>query len=275
MTASANAQTIREQNRKPQERVTRNVSSSYKPQQWVTDQSKLPKRYLGMDIKWLYQVLSDYSERLSKSEFETSKEYEERIQNHVTLPSPLAVDKEYAFRIEAFELTHQLRYNAEIEEFSTGRFGMICLDADKNLDSVQTFVVCDVGDIDRQRNEYIGSNAYGAKRNIERRRAHSFGLAIGKDGEFSKQFLKGYQGFQDHFVVPRERARQLEGKRMGVLFVGTLHDPRLVAGQSTVISPTMSNPADIRVTRSAVKFRPTRIVYFIDETGDILFERSL
>lgn len=275
VTASSNAQTTRERISKPQERSTRQVSKPYIPQPWVAGQSQLPQRYPGMDIKWLHQILSDHSQRLSKSAFETSEEYEERVRTHATLPPPLAADKEYAFRIEAFELMHQLRYNAETEEFSTRQFGMICLNADRDLDPPQALVVCDVGDLERRNNEYVGSNAYGAKRDIEHRREHSFALAIGKEEDFSKQFLKGHQGFQDRFVVPRERARLLEGRRMGVLFIGMLHDPRLVAGPSTVITPTLSNPVDIRVTRTAVKFRPTRIVYFIVETGEILFERSL
>jgi hypothetical protein len=257
------------------ERATRDASKSYQPQPWVAGQTKLPPRYPGTDIKWLYKLLSKYSERPSKSDFETTKEYEERTRVHAALPSPLAADKEYAFRIEAFELMHQLRYDAEAEEFHTGQFGMICLDADKNVDFQQALVVCEVGDLERREDEYVGSNAYGAKRDIERRREHNFGLAIDKANELSKKFLKGHQGFQDRFAMPRARARLLEGKRIGVLFVGMLHDPHLVPGQPTIIRPTISNPSDIRVTRIAVKFRPTRLVYFTVETGEVLFERNL
>jgi len=270
------AQTMmRDRTIKPRDTATRDVTATYKPQPWTPGQSQLPRNYQGMDIKWLFQLLSKYSEGLLKSDFETAKEYEDRIKSNSTLPLPLAADKEYAFRIEELESGHQLRYDAETEEFKTGQFGMICLDADEKSAARPSFVVCDVGALNRSKSEYVGSNAFGATRDIHRSREHSFGLAIGKEDDFSKQFLRGYRGFQDSFVMPRARAKMLDGKRIGVLFVGLIQDPHLLTGQPTIITPTISDPTDIRVTRTAVKFRPTRVVYFVIETGEILFERPL
>lgn len=228
-----------------------------------------------MDVKWLYRMLSPSSERLTKGEFETTQEYELRVREPSSLPPPLTRAHEYPFRIEAFELTHRLRYDADTEQFGTGQFGKTCLDANKSPELEHAYVVCDVSDLESQEGGYVGSNAYGASREVRRLREHRFGLAILKEDPFSSQFLKGYQGFQDHFFVPRDRARLSESKRVGVLFVGRLMDARLIAGQSTIITPTVSNPSDFRVTRTAVRFTPTRVVYYVIETGDILFERAL
>ena len=248
----------------------------YVPQPWVAGKSYLQTNYRGIDVKWLYRLVSKNSVRLVKSEFETFKEYEERILQYASLPPPLTADQEYAFRMVNFELEHNRpRYNAEREEFFTQHRGMMCPDADKKSDSGQTLVVCDVSDIEMHNSYYVASNAYGVKINVQRIRGHSFGLAIDKEDPFSKQFLWSIRGFQDSFAVPRERALLLDGKVIGLLFVGTLQDGRLITGRPTIITPTIDNKSDFLITSSSIKFRPTRIVYFIVETGEILLERSL
>ena len=272
------AQQIKENSVKPANprgRAAPVPSKLYFPQPWVGGQSRLPPNYSGIDVKWLYKTLSVSASKMIKSEFETAEEYGRRLRDQSALPAPLNSDDEYSFRIAVFELMHRLSYDADTEQFSTAQFGMICLDAEKSPELTEKFAVCDVSSLEKEEEEYVGSNSYGSSREIRRRREHSFGLAISKSDSFAVQFLKEYRGFQDRFSIPRDLARLTEGRKIGLIFVGRLVSPQFISGRQTIIIPTISNPSDIRVKRTAVHFKPSRIVYFMVETGEILFERII
>lgn len=251
-----------------------NANDNWSPEPWIDNQRQLRPGFSGIDVKKLYAFLGSKASVMRRREFETSTEYEHRIADISSALAPLKADSLYAFRIKDFELYRRFRYDADKQEYYTGQFSYLCLNSEEVGVSQARYKICDAAPVDEGSDEYVGSNTYGASRLVERRREHQFGLAIEASDQFFSRFFKSHFGFQDRFHVPLEKAKSISGKTLGVLFVGHFLEPQLVSGHTTIISPTINSPQDIRVRRTGVPFKPKLVVYYVVETGEVLEQRE-
>lgn len=247
----------------------------WQPEPWIVNQRQLHPGFSGIDVKNLYAFLDSKASIMTRGEFETSTEHEQRMAEMSSALAPIKADSLYAFRMTDFELWKRLRYDADKQEYHTEQFGYLCLKSEEVGASRPLYRICDVAPVDEDSDKYVGSNAYGASRAIERRREHQFGLAIEASDQFFSRFYQSHFGFQDRFHVPLEKAKSISGKTLGVLFVGNFLEPRLVPGKTTTIKPTISSPQDIQVRRTGVPFKPRLVVYYVVETGEVLEQREL
>lgn len=245
------------------------------PEPWIVNQRQLHQGFSGIDVKKLYAFLESKASVMRRGEFETSTEYEQRMADMSSALAPLKADSLYAFRMTDFEFWRRFRYDADKQEYHTEQFGYLCLNSEEVGVSRPRYKICDVAPVDEDSDKYVGSNAYGASRAVERRREHRFGLAIEASDQLFSRFYQSHFGFQDRFHVPLEKAKSISGKTLGVLFVGHFLEPRLVSGHTTTISPTISSPQDVRVRRTGVPFKPRLVVYYVVETGEVLEQREL
>lgn len=146
------------------------------------------------------------------------------------------------------------------------------------------WVTCKVAPIERKKDTYIGTNAYGARsRTVERTEGHDFAVAIPKGSvvlrtTFSKdRELTDYYRLRDRLRVPLEKARNLKGMELALLFIGRVMDAKIIKGRATLIKPKVDDSypiMDVFITQDAVPFEIKKIVFYVVQTGEILWQRA-
>lgn len=73
--------------------------------------------------------------------------------------------------------------------------------------------------------------------------------------------------------VPIEKAKSLKDLQIGALFVGTITKAEVVRVRTERTEPTLSIAIDTKVEVEGLNFRPTRLIYYVVRTGEIIGER--
>lgn len=136
---------------------------------------KLPPNYKGTDIAKLYAILAKKAP-LKKEEFETTAEYEKKIAEAV--PGDI-----YAFKIDAGSILHGLSvspYDADTQKFQIS-LETEWLSKFTFKDYRASFIV---KTIDKGSHSYVGSNAFGATREVTSFSATQYGLALVNQQDF-------------------------------------------------------------------------------------------
>lgn len=130
---------------------------------------KLPPNYKGTDIVRLYSLLAKKAP-LKKEEFETTAEYEKKINAGIS-------DDIYAFKIDEGTGLHGLElspYDADSQKFQ------ISLETEwlsqYTFEDYRASII--VKSLSKGTDSYIGSNAFGAKRLVTNFKAIQYGLAL-------------------------------------------------------------------------------------------------
>lgn len=95
--------------------------------------------------------------------------------------------------------------------------------------------------------------------------------AFSKDRE-----LTNYYKLRDRLRVPLEKARNLKGMEVALLFIGRVTDAKIIEGAGARVEPKIDSgiPVDIFTTEEAVPFELKKIVYYVVQTGEILWQRA-
>lgn len=256
------------------------VAKPWEPTVFTLDTDRLPPNYHGLDPVKFYEMFKSKVENIKKGEFETAKEFAQRTANKNLLLSPINTSDLYAFRISNFR---PLVYDADIQAYHFyGHLGYSCGGAYSSGKN-KNWVTCKVDSISRKTDTYAGSNAFGASRNVERTEGHDFALAIPKGSvalraAFSKdREITDYYKWRERFRVPLEKARNLKGMELALLFIGRVTDAKIVKGEGWRVMPTIDDnlgPRDIDITEDAVPFEIKKIVFYVVQTGEILWQRA-
>jgi hypothetical protein len=239
----------------------------------------LPPNYLGINPVKFFEMFKSNVEKLKKGEFETSKEFAQRTANKDLLLSPINTSDLYAFRISHTFIKNFIKYVADTQTY---RIDYTCEET-YSFGKDKNWVTCKVAPIKEEEDTYIGSNAFGAgSRTVERTRGHNFAIAILKGSvtlraAFSKdRELKDWYKLRDRLRVPLEKARNLKGMELALLFIGRVTDAKIIEGCTTIIKPKIDDaiPLDVFITEDAVPFDIKKIVFYVVQTGEILWQRA-
>lgn len=232
--------------------------------------ASLPENYIGSDPAKIINIIQSTSDSLKKGEYETSKEYNERVKNS-TSTSKIRPDQRYAFRLNFI----QTSYDADTQTYQIGgKYGQWC-QSTYSFGQSKGWTTCRISKILRVTDSYTGSNAYGATRSIERERGRDASIALKTStlpSVFSPNKLLGKDdySFTDNLYVPLEKARTLKDKTIGVLFVGNIISNSIVEGRGFLVEPKINNPKDIIIIDDGIPFNLTNIVYYVIQTGEIV-----
>ena len=247
------------------------VVKPWEPTAFDQDVGRLPPNYPGLDPVKFFEMFKSKVGSLEKGEFETSEEFTKRTANKDALLSPINTTDTYAFRISDISV----KYDADAQTYLIGgQYGYSCK-ATYSFD----WVTCKVSTVSRDDDTYVGSNAYGASRTVERTRGRDFALAMTKGSAvLSTAFTqerdrKDRLSFQDRLPMPLEKARDLKDMKVAVLFVGRITDAKIVEGRGTTIKPRIDWPINMFIMEEAVPFELKKLIYYVIQTGEILGQR--
>lgn len=254
--------------------VAASVVKPWEPTPFNLDTDRLPPNYLGLDPVMFFQMFKSKVENSKKGEFETSKEFSKRTANKDLLLSPIRTSDLYAFTLNPY-----INYSADTQTYRIDYSceGKFPIEKDKN------WVTCKVAPIEEVKSTYVGSNAFGAgSRTVESTRGHDFAIAIPKGSvalraSFSKdRNISIRYELRERFRVPLEKARNLKDMKLALLFIGRVTDAKIIEGQTLIIKPKIDDaiPMDVFVTEDAVPFEIKKIVFYVVQTGEILWQRA-
>lgn len=255
--------------------VGSSVVKQWEPTAFTLDADRLPPNYSGIDAVKFYEMFKSKVENIKKGEFETSKEFAKRTANKDLLLSPINTSDFYAFQIPII----RMEYDADAQAYD---YYYSCEET-YSFGNSKNWVTCRVAHIERMEDTYVGSNAFGTSRTVERRRGHDFAVAIPKGSvvlrtAFSKdRDLSEYYKLRDRLRVPLEKARNLKDMNIALLFIGRVMDAKIIEGRSDLREPKIDDPLgprDIYITQDAVPFELKKIVYYVVQTGEILWQRA-
>ncbi len=253
------------------------VVKPWKPTAFDQNADRLPPNYPGIDPVKFFEMFKLKVGNLKKGEFETSEEFTQRTANGDALLSPITTADTYAFRINQISV----KYDADAQAYLIGgQDGYTCKET-YPFGKFKDWVTCTVSYIWYKNDTYVGSNAYGASRTVERIRGLNFALAIAKSSavlsatftQKQERYLKDQYLFQDRLPVPLEKARSLKDMQIAVLFVGRITDAKVIEGQGTLIKPEIDSPTDIFIQQEAVPFELNKVIYYVIQTGEILGQK--
>lgn len=252
------------------------VVKPWEPTAFDQNADRLPPNYLGLDPVKFFEMFKSKVGSLKKGEFETSEEFTQRTKNSDALLTPINTTDTYAFRISNISV----KYDADAQTYLIGgQYGYSCKE-NYPFGEFKDWVTCKVSPISRENDTYVGSNAYGASRTVERTRGRDFALAIAKGSAVlsaaftQERYLKDQYSFQDRLPVPLEKARDLKDMKIAVLFVGRITDAKIIEGRGTLIEPKVDSPTDIFIMEEAVPFELKKVIYYVIQTGEILGQRA-
>jgi hypothetical protein len=251
------------------------VVKPWEPTAFGQDVDRLPPNYPGLDPVKFFEMFKSKVGSLKKGEFETSEEFAQRTADKDALLAPINTTYVYAFRISNIPI----KYDADAQTYVIGgRFGYSCKET-YSFGKFKDWVTCKVSPISRDNDTYVGSNAYGASRTVERTRGRDFAVAIAKGSAVlstaftQERYFKDDYSFQDRLPVPLEKARDLKDMKVSVLFVGRITDAKIIEGRGTLIEPKVDSPTDLFIMEEAVPFELKKIIYYVIQTGEILAQR--
>lgn len=229
--------------------------------------SKLPPNYVGLDGNKTFQLFKSKSQSLKKNEFEKDEEFKIRIQN-VDL-SPLSSNVEYAFPFEI-----RINYDANNE-----RYIIENIFDSKSHSTEGELVLFKITPLERDLNNYIGSNAFGVTANVTNINSTYFSIAFPLKSAFLKQLftkssINSDYFFSDKFPLPIDKAKDLDKKNIEALLIGEFTNVEIINNISGV-APTLSRPQGFTTIQNAVPFKPTQIIYYVKQTGEILSRKAL
>jgi hypothetical protein len=254
------------------------AQAAWVPQPFPAGTDPLPPRYSGLNPARTWALLKSKADSVTKGEYETTQEYEARIASGGVDIAPLSTNVEYAF----FLTSVKPAYDADTGAYTVLDYGF-CQEA-YNFGASAGWVTCKIAAVTREEDTYVGSNAYGAKAAIDRTTGKDFGIAVRRDSSFFESDIFDHtieSKYQTSFDlkstanVPVEKARTLAGYDIGVLLVGKIVSPKMVEGKAVLIEPTISKPTDIFITLDTAPFLPTRFIFYVVQTGEILSDQPL
>ena len=258
------------------------VVKPWEPTAFDQDVDRLPPNYSGLDPVKFFEMFKSKAGSLKKGEFETSEEFTQRTANKDALLAPINTTDVYAFRISDIPI----KYDADAQIYVIGElFGYSCKKI-PTFGEFKDWVTCKVSPISRDNDTYVGSNAYGTSRTVERTWGSDFAVAIAKgsavlSAAFTQErnlfkddsLIKDDYWFRDRLSVPLEKARDLKDMKVAVLFVGRITDAQIVEGRGTFIKSKIDSPTNIRIMEVAVPFELKRLIYYVFQTGEVLGQR--
>lgn len=267
---SVQAQTVRKPIRKPAAMAAkpapRPAPEPWRPRAFTADDA-LPANYKGEDAVAYLGVYKGASSKATKDQFETTAAYEARMANPSALIAPIDINATYAFQYQT-----SVKYDADKQAWMVGGDYRTCNQPGYGSE-VKGVALCKVGER-LVYSEYEGSNSYGAKAKIDKTTGDYVSLAIPggqleRAGFKKEKYLESY-GLTRSIPMPLEQAAALRDMKIALLLVGSFSGATIVKGRGLLVDPTISKPSDIFIQDFGLPFRLKEVIFYVQETGQIL-----
>lgn len=189
------------------------IAKPWAPTAFVQAIERLPAGYAGLDPIKFFEMFESKVASLEKCEFETSDDYRKRTASTDAILAPINTSDLYAFQIAL-----DSKYDADAQVYEFGRKTGSCPEQSSEQSGIyELWAICKVANISRENDTYVGSNAYGASRTINRERVLDFALAIRQDSPMLDEVLVRrtigdgdfeYE-YQGKLSIPLEKARNI------------------------------------------------------------------
>jgi hypothetical protein len=223
----------------------------------------LPKQFIGHDLARVIQALIKENEvrRAGKGEFETTEEYNKRLDAVLKRPLFGSVTKSSVVAFQARGNTQlRTKYDADVKELELRLDGQ----ADEGL-----FVISRL-DLRTTTGPYPAANAFGRTVMISKTRGNQYAIAVENASNY-----RGYEGTPffptlTRVAVPMEpEAAKIAKTTLRALLVCTLVEPYLA---STIVNhpPTVDIPIDAQGLNINVKANVVAIWFYDPSSGRVL-----
>ncbi len=239
------------------------------PVDFDTHATALPPDYAGTDGVKFARLFLEVSKKNAKSDYETTAQHNARMKNLRQALAPLDPNAHYAF-----VMPHILQeYDADKGSFKqvTGGCSEVILTADRRDPDVS----CEFARILTEGSQYIGSNAFGVSKPVQKVRGDFYALVMKRSA--TRRFLDRYQEWKVPCPARPDKARLLDGKTIDIALVGKISGAETISVDDDFKEPKITDvaPEDRFVEGHGIPFEPTSLVCFVRESGEILSSTNL
>lgn len=236
---------------------------------------KLPPGYLGIDSEFLYRSLERSSSSKGKTEFESTEDYQNRVERESTRPliAGLSGRNVFAFVLEGSPPDVTVEYDADEERMHV--FVIPSWERTSGVEGAGNRLTLRTKHKIQKYDTYTATNAFGAKVQVESFRSSQFLIAFSEPFGFrlskhsvSKSLNITQDAIRFDFPVVKPQAAHLKA-RMGVLVVCRLARPN-VAEYSEHNKPQFDDPVEVRTHEYYIGVELLQIWIYDKSSGEIL-----
>lgn len=252
----------------PPETSASKASSPLPPVEWkpelYSEATQKLELSAGNDPRQFFMEFRGRINSTAKGEFETTAQYEERMQHVEELLSPFSLEEKYAFRLNG-----RMSYDADNGAFKSYS-GEWCSESYPFDDHV----ACQVGSFTKTRTTGVGQNSYGATAEVETETGEDYYLLFASGGNSAKAMRRTAHSFAVpvNCEVPLEKAKAV--KEVGALLVGRIKKADVEHGDSRIEDATVRSPRGAYFRTYGIPFEMTEIVCYAIGTGEVLDVKS-
>ena len=244
------------------------------------DWQLIPSNFVGHDFKSIYEFLFNSKSSLEKDEFETTAQFENRINNRTSIKigNNLTAANELIFVYRPTDSSLNgltSKYDADnrlltitihMSKYETYKFRSIGADNPK-LTLYRTEVTPHSFEKDRS---YAAQSAFGVKTVVTQYFYNNYYLAISNIDEFEGHDLRLLSAeIQVKLELAAEKAKTLK-ENLGALYITELMHPFYTIGGRELQSPTVADPTKTNVLDHYLVVRVKSIWIFDRTTGEVL-----
>lgn len=243
---------------------------------------KLAPGFTGHDIKAIFNDLVAKKDRAVKGEFETTAEFEARLQREAQVPILGKLERDGYFAFVIKNSSGETFYDADSQVMTIA----IALQSGDESIYKQSNKKALTSQVELKREQYEGSNAYGAKATVTRHLGVDYDVAFSNYSQFgvSKYIDSGTRSrghTEDYFAkdvfmvrIPMDVALAKEVKsRLQILAVVKLLDPYTYEG-SFYDKPTISRPDEYFIQYHFLNTELLEVWIFDESTGRIFSKQK-
>jgi hypothetical protein len=243
-------------------------TSSYDISPFDLNRKQLPINYKGVNPILLYNQLEKKSRDLTKSEYETTIQYSERINLEKEKPlfGKIYTDSILAFVSDTRNIKYN--YNADVQSLNikmnlanyTNYYNDISFDFNRKsvmLDEIE------------KESTYLGSNAFGLSNLVDKTESNEYDLLFENWKNFNIPIKNSDALIEVNIGLDVLHAKQIiESDVLSCLFIGNLCEPYTCVGYSFQ-KPTISYPVEYITNFKYINLHVIEIWLFNKKTGEI------
>jgi hypothetical protein len=241
---------------------------------------KMPTNFLGHNPVEVFKTLEKREIDLQKDEFETTEDYEKRIQilknkisndwiNHETLFS--FIPSKQDLKISSFN------YNADKQELELEMKLDNFTDSNNKIDFDDKRKTIELKETNVSKKKYEGKNVYGVSKEVHSKYSNIYSLLINNSKDFinvdnlSFDLIK-FKINVNPIIAKKIKELDLYGHsgQLSFIYIGKVNEPFTTKGFYNSGTPTLKTPIEIYKDLNYINFNLTEIWVFNKVTGEIL-----
>lgn len=267
---------------KVSEKARESNSGKYTEKQIELSLLQLPSNYFGNDPSKVHSVLNKRINSLVKGEFETTQQYQKRIEDEKNLSLAGEIGKNSLLAFQVILKGYDgdgINYFADDSEFD---ISLTLDELSKPLISTEKYnknaITVKLQSNEIMTEHYVASNAYGVTVNVENNVYHNFHAAISNHEDLPIKFQKffdhkGKYGLRNVYVLNTklksspEEAKNIKNN-IRFLLIGNIVEP-YTSSAFVHSKPTRDNPRELTLTEYFIYLSIKEIWIYNQATGQI------